>query len=266
MHQYFHVLTNFGAGIPVEYRIPSSSYAPPEESSMYSMGVTYLPSTQKFSLTLEYYHKKMSDLVTLQDGVNYTLTNKDIDELIWVDGVGKSSGIEFSAKKIQGKTRGMISAVMAKSERRFKEVNSNNLYPYKYDRPIELKLFINHQLSKKVSVAATWVYGSGSPITIPVGQYNDIYGKTILIYSDRNSARGEPYHRLDIGLTHKSHMKWGESIWNFSIINLYNHKNVYYYSVAYDNDFNGSGNLSFYKNTLFPFMPSISYSFKFQTQ
>jgi len=87
--------------------------------------------------------------------------------------------------------------------------------------------------------------------------------EVVLIYGERNSVRGEPYHRLDIGFSYKLFPKWGESEWNFSILNLYNRKNPYYYYAAYDNGFAGTGKMTFYQQSLFPFLPSVSYSFKF---
>ncbi len=123
--------------------------------------------------------------------------------------------------------------------------------------------FLSHQLSKKVFFNATWVFGSGTPITIAESQYYDLDGQTILIYGKKNGFRGAPYHRLDISVSYKLFPKWGESEWNFSIINLYNRKNPYFYFADYDYGFGGSGKMTFYQQSLFPFLPSVSYSFKF---
>lgn len=263
MHQTFHLLTNQGAGVPVEYRIPVLSFAPPEKSNQYSLGISYFPNIKDIQISVDVYSKQLSNLVALKDGVSYSSSFKDWENIIWNDGTGKSKGIELLIRKSIGKTTGWIGATFAKSERRFEELNNGNYFPYKYDRPFEFKSFFSHQINKRIEANATWVYGAGAPLSVPTGQYEDLEGEVILIYGDRNGVRAEPYHRLDVGLTYKLYPRWGESEWNFSIINLYNRKNPYYYYSDYDNGFDGTGKLTFYKQSLFSFLPSISYRFKF---
>jgi hypothetical protein len=263
VHQTFHLLTNQGAGVPVEYRIPVLSFAPPEKSNQYSLGISFFPNIKNIQISVDLYSKQLNNLVTLKDGINYSSSYKNWENIIWNDGKGKSKGIEILIRKTTGKTTGWIGSTFAKSERRFEELNNGNYFPYKYDRPFEFKSFFSHQINRRIEANATWVYGAGTPLSVPTGQYDDLEGEVILIYGDRNGVRGEPYHRLDVGLTYKLYPKWGESEWNFSIINLYNRKNPYYYYSDYDNDFEGTGKLTFYKQSLFSFLPSISYSFKF---
>jgi len=263
MHQTFHLLSNQGAGVPVEYRIPVLSFTPPEKSTQYSLGFSYFPNLKDIQVSIDLYSKKLSNLVTLKDGVSYSSSYKNWENIIWNDGTGKSKGIEVLIRKSTGITTGWIGATFAKSERRFEELNNGNYFPYKYDRPFEFKSFFSHKINKRIEANATWVYGAGAPLSVPTGQYEDLEGEVILIYGDRNGVRAEPYHRLDVGLTYKLYPRWGESEWNFSIINLYNRKNPYYYYSDYDNGFDGTGKLTFYKQSLFSFLPSISYSFKF---
>lgn len=263
MHQTFHLLTNQGAGVPVEYRIPVLSFAPPEKSNQYSLGMSFFPNIKNIQISIDLYSKRLNNLVTLKDGVNYSSSYKDWENIIWNDGTGKSKGIEILIRKTAGKTTGWIGTTFAKSERSFEELNNGNYFPYKYDRPFEFKSFFSHQINRRIEANATWVYGAGTPLSVPTGQYDDLEGEVILIYGDRNGVRGEHYHRLDVGVTYKLYPKWGESEWNFSILNLYNRKNPYYYYSDYDNGFEGTGKLTFYKQSLFSFLPSISYSFKF---
>jgi hypothetical protein len=227
------------------------------------LGISFFPNIKNIQISVDLYSKQLNNLVTLKDGINYSSSYKNWENIIWNDGKGKSKGIEILIRKTTGKTTGWIGSTFAKSERRFEELNNGNYFPYKYDRPFEFKSFFSHQINRRIEANATWVYGAGTPLSVPTGQYDDLEGEVILIYGDRNGVRGEPYHRLDVGLTYKLYPKWGESEWNFSIINLYNRKNPYYYYSDYDNDFEGTGKLTFYKQSLFSFLPSISYSFKF---
>jgi len=264
MHQNFHLLTNQGTGIPVEYRIPAFSSAPPESAMMFSTGFSYAPENRDFQLNLDLYEKRMAHLLTLKEGVNFSSANRQsLKNTFWNDGKGLGKGIEITVRKNSGRTTGWLGTSVSKSERSFSMVNDGKPYPYEYDRPFEFKSFLSHRVSKKVFVSATWVFGSGAPITIAESQYYDLDGQTILIYGEKNGFRGAPYHRLDIGVSYKLFPKWGESEWNFSIINLYNRKNPYFYFADYDNGFGGSGKMTFYQQSLFPFLPSLSYSFKF---
>ena len=65
------------------------------------------------------------------------------------------------------------------------------------------------------------------------------------------------YHRLDVGATFhyplKKHPEW-QSIWNISVYNTYNQMNPFL--LYNDGD-------RMYKITLFPILPSLSYTFKF---
>jgi hypothetical protein len=263
MHQSFHTLTNLGAGIPVEYRIPVLITAPPEKSEMFSTGISYIPRTKSFQIDIDLYTKKLNNLVTLKDGVSFTAFKNNLEDIIWNQGKGQTKGIELLIRKTGGKTTGWVGSTIAKSERIFKEINNGNPFNYKYDRPFEFKIYMAHQQTKKLSFSFSWVYGSGTPISIPVGQYYDLENEVVLIYGERNSNRGKPYHRLDVGINYRLSPKWGESVWSLSIMNLYNRKNPYYYYADYDIGFNGTGKMTFYEQNLFPFLPSISYSFKF---
>ncbi len=260
MHQSFHTLYNQGTGIPIEYRIPVLQNAPPEQSRMLSAMASFMPSSKPWMFKIEVYRKALSNLVTLKEGVRFTSANDEIESLIWTNGTGHSKGIEFMVKKHYGRFKGWVGATFSETTRSFAEINAGESYSFKYDRPMEYKMNLSYEITKSISFAATWVYGSGIPLSIPVGQYID-NNEVILIYGKRNSVRSRPYHRLDIGVTFTRSTKWGSSIWRLSVVNLYNRKNPYYYYSEFDNGFKGTGDLLFYEQSLIPLMPSISYSF-----
>jgi hypothetical protein len=263
MHQTFHLLSSPGAGIPVEFRIPAAKFAPPENSKMFSAGISWDTGFKEIQLDIDFYKKQLNNLTELKEGINFASAQHNLENTIWAGGSGTSKGLELLLRKIVGQTTGWAGAAFSKSERTFKQLNQGNPYPYNYDRPFEFKSFINHRISKKLSFSATWVYGAGTPVTLPVAQYYDLEKETVLLYGPKNSVRGAAYHRLDVSLTYLLKPKWGESEWNFSIINLYNRKNPYFYFADYDIGFNGTGKMTFYQQSLFPLLPSVSYSFKF---
>ncbi len=142
MHQNFHLLTNQGAGIPVEYRIPAFLSAPPERSALLSAGISYIPENGKFQFDVDLYKKRLANLLTLKDGVNFSSANRQsLENAFWNDGKGLTKGIEITLRKNSGRTTGWIGTSVSKSERSFTMVNDGKAYPYEYDRPFEFKSF-----------------------------------------------------------------------------------------------------------------------------
>ena len=120
-------------------------------------------------------------------------------------GKGRAKGIELMLKKEVGKTTGWIAYTLSKAERQFDEINKGEWYPSNYDRPHDISIVINHKFSEKVDLGATWVFGTGYPITMqthqilvdPSLQSNDFdyYADNRIDYaSSRNNYRMENYH------------------------------------------------------------------------
>ncbi|NBW36526.1 MAG: hypothetical protein EBR30_16205 [Cytophagia bacterium] len=67
------------------------------------------------------------------------------------------------------------------------------------------------------------------------------------------------YHRLDVSFSFWKTKKWGERKWSIGAYNVYNRQNPYFIVPSKDL----SSEKSFSQFTLFPIIPSISYSVKF---
>lgn len=84
-------------------------------------------------------------------------------------------------------------------------------------------------------------------------------GQEIEYIKSRNGYRMPSYHRLDVGVNlHKKIAKW-ERTWSFGVYNMYNRQNPFYLYFSYDD----AGNRRLTQISLFPLIPSFSYSFKF---
>jgi hypothetical protein len=84
-------------------------------------------------------------------------------------------------------------------------------------------------------------------------------------YGERNGYRMEPYHRLDLSATLfiKKKKRW-ESSWNFSFFNVYNRYNPYFIYFADDGSIEDNTlKVQAKQVSLFPFLPSVTYNFKF---
>lgn len=71
------------------------------------------------------------------------------------------------------------------------------------------------------------------------------------------------YHRLDIGFT-RTKVSYGvERIWSFSIYNLYNRQNPYYYFYKERRPWQGDHTTQLYQASFLPVLPSVSYTIRF---
>lgn len=197
----------------------------------------------------------------------------DWQEKVETDGKGKSYGLEFLFQKKAGNTTGWVGYTLSKTTRQFSNINNGEPFNYKYDRTHDISIVFSHQINENIDISATWVYGTGNAFTMAVGRYDVIndaskwdndnseefnYDSQAYIYNGINNFRMRAYHRLDIGANFHKKTKWGERIWNVSIYNLYNRQNPYYYF------FDQVGSQMVLKQqSIFPIIPSVSYSFKF---
>ena len=118
-----------------------------------------------------------------------------------------------------------------------------------------------YDITPKLSFSATWVYHTGSAVTFPSGKY-EINGVVTNLYTERNGYRMPAYHRMDVGLTwQRKKTATRESSWNFSVYNVYGHQNAY--SISFQADPNDPTKTQAVQLSLFRFVPSITYNFKF---
>ena len=92
--------------------------------------------------------------------------------------------------------------------------------------------------------------------------------KTHIVTSKKNDYKMEDYHRMDLAFNYIiPHKKFGKSSISLSFYNLYNHLNPY--KIVIENQTTEvepnvfKENVVIKKLCIFPFMPSISYSFEF---
>lgn len=270
MNQYVHLLTYSGVGTPADYWMPTTENVKPETSLQNTLGVAKTFKNGEYELSVETYYKTLDNLITFKPGESLIGNLDNWENVIEENGNGKNYGIEFFLQKLKGRTTGWVGITIAKAQREFENVNNGEVYPFKYDRLLDISIVANHKLNEKVILSATWTYGTGYPITLATERYN-INGEDIFIYEERNSYRMRDYHRLDFAVNFPKKTKRGERTWTISVFNLYNRKNPYYYYYAYEEipvshgtSFSfEKGDLKLFQQSLFSIFPSFSYSFKF---
>jgi hypothetical protein len=253
--QNLHLLSNSTSGSPTDLWIPNSNLVKPEIADQFSVGYYRNFSENMYELSLESYYKKLHNQIDYKDGADLNYSDEVESQILF--GEGRAYGLELFLKKKSGRFNGWISYTLSRTERKFESINGGKYYPARQDRTHDVSLVGMYRLNDRWNLSATWVYNTGNAVTYPCGKY-EVAGQTRYYYTDRNSNRMPAYQRLDLGatLTVSDH-----SSWSFSLYNAYGYKNAYLIYFK-DNDTDKT-KTDAVKVTLFQFIPSVTYNFKF---
>jgi hypothetical protein len=157
----------------------------------------------------------------------------------------------------------------------FDSINFGKKFYARYDRRNDVSVVGIYKINDHITVSATWVFGTGSAITLPQAEYminehDPASGQQIVSqnnqqwfvndYGEKNSFRMAPYHRFDAGIQFHRKMKYWDRTFEVSVYNLYNRKNPFFYYIATDYP---SGQRKLKQVSLFPLIPSVSWTVKF---
>jgi len=259
--QYVHLAQNSTAGTPLDIWFPSSPNVKPSLADQLALGYFRNFRNNKLETSVEVYYKKMSNVIDFKDHAQLLLNRKLDGELRF--GKAWSYGLEMMVKVPEGRLNGWVSYTLSASKRKIPLINNGMTYAAPYDKPHNISVVFNYELTRRFIISANWVYATGIPVTFPIGRA-EIGNKIIPIYSDRNAYRLPDYHRLDLaailkGKNKKSRRWHGE--WNFSVYNAYARKNTWTINFVQDNE---NPNTTYAEKTyLFSLIPSITYNFTF---
>lgn len=266
MTQFIHLLSNSGIGLPTDLWVPATGQIRPQESQQVALGIAS-SKYEGFELSVEAYYKAMENVIEYMEGANYFSFDSNWQDKV-VIGSGESYGAEFFVQKKQGKFSGWIGYTLSWTNRQFEELNNGNPFPFKYDRRHDISMAAMHKLNDKIDISLSWVYGSGSAVTMPIGSYlyadqhfntaDQFWGRDVELYGERNGYRMRAFHRLDVSVSMSKQNKWGIRKWNFGLYNAYSRRNPFFIDVRHL-----EGKRKFLEVSLFPVIPGVSYGFKF---
>jgi len=201
------------------------------------------------------------------------------------DSRGEVYGLEFMLEKrnVAGisKIDGWISYSLALAER----YEYNRTIPFNFDQRHTLNVVLNYEINDWLDFGIRFQYGSGFPITEPVGVKPRITlidtngdlipdspeivtrkGTTEVIYDtdfggveNRFNSRKPEYHRLDVRISAKADY-WGyDWVFYLDVINVYNRSNV----IGYDYYINDDLTIGREKSTMFPILPTLGFNVRF---
>ena len=261
MQQYLHLLTNSTLGLPTDLWVPVTENVKPQLSDQIALGIAK-SIKDEYLFSAEAYYKEMKGLITYKEGASFFETNKSWEDMIEV-GQGWSYGLELLLHKKVGKSTGWIGYTWSKTDRQFEGLNFGERYPYKYDRRHDISFVLIHKLNDAWEFSTTWVFGTGNAVTLPtvryIGQGDGKQNYEVNYFDKKNDFRMAPYHRWDVAFKHHRKRRWGEGVMTYGFYNLYNRKNPFYYYFGYSD----SRDRVLKRASLFPIIPTISWTFKF---
>lgn len=275
MSQYIHLLTSYTITLPTDLWVPATKNIDPMSTDQYSFG-GYYTAPKGWEFSAEAYYKDMRNVLEYKDGATFMGSSHNWEEKVEM-GKGRSYGLELMAQKTTGNTTGWLAYTWAKSKRKFEKggINNGEWFPYRYDRRHHVNLIVSHKFSEKIDVSASWEFYTGGTTTLaeertaivrPDTYMHQFYGKQsdADYVQSRNNYRMPSSHRLNLGINFHKKTKRGMGTWNVSVQNVYNAMNptFIYKDIIYDFD-NNKYNTRLKKVTILPFIPSVSYTYKF---
>ncbi|WP_291150342.1 TonB-dependent receptor [Flavobacterium sp. UBA7680] len=284
MNQYLHLLSSTGIGLPTDLWVPATNKVKPQQSQQVALGLAKDLPNKNITITVEGYYKWMKNVLNYKEGANFLNvgdnsnpeTQNDWQTKV-VSGTGLSYGAELLIQKKVGKFTGWIGYTLSWTWLQFDSLNFGERFPARYDRRHDISVVGIYKINDHITLSATWVYGTGNAITLPIASYGieqhtipgtqqqarpgELWPYTIGgDYGKKNSFRMSPYHRMDIGIQFHKKLKRCVRTFEVSLYNVYSRQNPFFYYISYDND---SKKNKLMQASLFPILPSVSWSYKF---
>ena len=276
--QPLHLLTNNTSDIQNDIWVPATAKVEPETAWQYSGGIQ-IDHPKGYTASVDGYYKIMKHLTEYKFGTTFILDKIAFDDQLLNSGTGKAYGAEFFFAKTKGQFTAWAKYNLSWSTRQFPELNEGKTFFYKYDRRNDVSIVLQYKMKKHFDFSLSWTYGTGWRITTPSSKYASdqtlfnydkanipLYGNQQMetYWNNRNNYVLPAYHHLDIGMNYTKIAKRVTHQLNVSIYNVYNRLNIF--SVYRDADVDANGNKisKYVQLSLFPILPSIGYTIKFE--
>lgn len=270
MTQPIHLLTNTALNMPTDLWVPATHQIKP--ATAWQFDIEYAKKfSGAYSLTWDAYYKPIRNVIQYKQGVSYIKNASDA----WYDlvdvGDGLNYGTEIMLEKTEGKITGWVNYTLAWALRKVEGINNGEYFPFKYDRRHDINVLLKYnvketeQVQRYISVA--FKLATGNAITVPVesfegaslpgmnnlDQYFRVNFNSYESFPHPNNYRMPTFHHLDLAYSTTKKLSRGrERSWKFSVYNIYNRLNPYYYVKRYN---------GYYQVSLLPIIPSVSFSY-----
>ena len=260
MYQYIHLASNSTASLPLDFWFPSSPNIKPQQADQVAAGYFRNFKENMFETSVEVFYKWNKNAIDFRDHAQLLLNDAYEGEIRI--GRGWSYGAEFLVRKQEGKLTGWISYTYARAFKKIPAINEGKKYQAAYDKPHDFAIVAAYDLNDRLSISGNWILTSAPPRTMPTSRF-EYSGSIGPVYSDRNTIRVYPYHRLDLAVNYRLNRteRRVNHFVNFSVYNVYLRKNPIQISFRQDSD---NPNITkAYILYLYRLVPSLTYNFKF---
>lgn len=262
--QYYHTLEGIPLGWSLDMMVASDRFIAPEKASQYYAGFFF--STEHHRASAGAYLKNMKNLIWFQDATQIF----DSAAKGWREGIktgtGSSKGVELLYETYYDLFSAKLAYTLSKTDRVFPDINTGNPFPAKFDRRHIFNFTANCYVLRKekldVGISTLFTYQSGHWATIAAGRYEaplpgPLGDVVIDYYTTIHNWQLPAYIRWDLGvfINHGKKSRCPGTL-NVGVYNVLNRHNAY--SITYD-----STERKWKQLSLFPIMPSLSWSLEF---
>jgi hypothetical protein len=283
MQQYVHLLSASTVSLPSDLWVPVTKNIRPMHANQYSAGIFY-HLNRTYDISMEAYYKTMQQLIEYCDDASLMSSATGWQERV-AAGTGTSRGLEWMVQRTAGRLTGWAGYGLSWTDRRFPggEINGGKRYPAKYDNRHKINLVAKYKLNERIELNGGWTYYSGNRMTVALEHYEmpsllpgerpsdaNVYSSSgeTPYYGARNNYRMSDYHRLDVGVNiYRPKKKGRMAIWNLGVYNAYCRLNPMFASPGEKAVTDAQGQPQrkaiMTEYSLFPIIPSFSYTYKF---
>ncbi len=272
--QNIHLISNsISPFTSFEVWLPSSVNIQPQSAWQADLGYRKDFSKNGLSMEVETFYKQMENQIDYEAHAE-TLLNPFFERELRF-GRGVSYGAEFTLSKNAGKLQGLLGYTYSRAKRTFDEINGGRTYNAFYDRPHQVNVVANYDLSQRWTLGLNWTYYTGAPYSSPISFYLH-NGLEVPLYGQKNNSRLPDYHRLDLSATVRLNRNPENRFHHdltFSVYNAYARKNTLFINYNKTETADGTFKVPFNQLDgqrvitqfyLFRFTPSFTYNFRWR--
>ncbi len=256
--QNLHAIRSTSTSFPFDRYALTSAVVKPERAIQYAAGYAGMKRDGAFDWSAEVFYRDISNVYDFKDGRS-SFSDIVLEEII-LGGKGRSYGAELMLRKNTGALTGWIAYTLSRTRTKIPGINSGLWYNASNDRRNDLAVTAIYRLSDKWNLSGSWIFLSGQPLTAPDVKY-EVAGVTCYYYSQRNSYKTPPVHRLDLSATYTHVGTKYTYEWAFGIYNAYCRYNPYV--VYFRDDPSKPSGTQAVQQAMYGLVPSVSYTLKF---
>lgn len=256
--QNLHATRSSTTSFPFDRYALTSVTVKPEQAMQYSAGYSGMSHGSDYDWSAEAYYRDINNVYDFKDGRG-PFSDIMLENII-LGGKGRSYGIELMMRKNTGRLTGWLSYTLSRTETKIPGINDGRWYDATNDRRHDFSVTAIYGLSDRWSLSGSWIFLTGQALTAPDVKY-EIAGETCYYYSERNSYRTPPTHRLDLSATYTHRGPKFTYQWSFGIYNAYCRYNPYI--VYFEDDPSKPSGTRAVQQAMYGLIPSVSYALKF---